>query len=559
MTNVEGTPGGRRATSQPVAQFELDFAGEPALPRERIVRAPRRGSLGLEPMEPAAHTGWDIAGAGTGRVRSAAVADPSASASGGDGASVPGFESKREGPAILRKLKAETGLGLSEIQYCVRNFPGDPIRQVGEFFERFHIPAATGRKRTASRKTDKAYRDRMMAVVKKLREMNMRIQNLTDLTPKQIRKLFLQMETEGWSSSWMCNTNTTVRRFGIWIGKPDLCPRLPEMVKNPWSSQRRVSAAAPKSWGDVGVDKEMVLAQVELECPVTALQLRLAAAFGVRVQEFVMFKPLQAEHDGRLYIREGTKGGRPRSIPIETDEQRELLEQAKELADKHPKGLVVAKHGLSLKQALSYHYNLLHRLGVSKRQLGVTTHGLRHGYACKVYKELTGQEAPVLGGAAVEPALDQKVRLEIAERLGHGRASVTSAYLGSHVMLRKMCRENLQRLQSVLEGDQVLRDLAAKGGFEFFGAVAMAAAGESVQRSGALNLGFRALALDSETQAQADERAAPVASAMAVRAGQLFGVAGMVSPLAWMPADVQTFELSALCTMPVGTQGAGKP
>src|ERR1035437_8437202 len=80
---------------------------------------------------------------------------------------------KGEGAPILRHLKKETGAGTVTMDLVKKRHAGDALRQIDEFFDRFEIPAATGRKRTASRKTELAYRVRLTAVVKRLRQLNM--------------------------------------------------------------------------------------------------------------------------------------------------------------------------------------------------------------------------------------------------------------------------------------------------------------------------------------------------------------------------------------------------
>jgi len=99
-----------------------------------------------------------------------------------------------EGPPILRRLKAETGLGADAMKFIKKHHPGNPLRQIDEFFDRFYIPAATGRKRTASLKTEQAYRIRLAVVVNKLSAMNMAIKNLDEISSKQIRLMFKQLE-----------------------------------------------------------------------------------------------------------------------------------------------------------------------------------------------------------------------------------------------------------------------------------------------------------------------------------------------------------------------------
>ena len=45
-------------------------------------------------------------------------------------------------------------------------------------------------------------------------------------------------------------------------------------------------------------------------------------------------------------------------------------------------------------------------------------------------EQITGQPAPVRGGTMLDPDTDQAARLEVAEELGHSRASITTHYLG---------------------------------------------------------------------------------------------------------------------------------
>ena len=453
---------------------------------------------------------------------------------------------KRKGSPILRHLKKETGWGKDEMADVKKYHPGDPLRQVSEFFDRFHVPAATGRKRNASHKTELAYRIRLGSVVKSLREINMPIRNLDEMSARQVRALFREYEKQGLAAGWMANVNTTVRRFGIWIGKPDLCPPLAELLLEPWSAQRRYAATVPKSWGASGQDEEEAIARVGAECHVTGLQLRMAKAFGVRVQEFLMFKPDELVVAGHIYVRDGTKGGRPRVVPIETQEQRALLDEAKEIAAQHKHGLLVAKPGLSLKQALSRFYNTLSKVGITRKAMGITTHGLRHGYACKIYKQLTAQDAPVLGGGYVDPETDKKARMEIAKRLGHSRIYIVSAYIGSQVTMSRMAKENLNRLVSVLEGDDVLKELAASAGLEQIVVLGPVANGQAIGKGGTLMFGYRAKAQEGQSQLEADASALAAVDEFTSRAGIRMGCMSAAKRLSAVPSDTPTFELIGL-------------
>ena len=73
---------------------------------------------------------------------------------------------------------------------------------------------------------------------------------------------------------------------------------------------------------------------------------------------------------------------------------------------------------------------ILRRFGITRGELGVTAHGLRHQYANDRYAMLTGAPAPVRGGPAIDPAADDAARLAVAQELGHARKEIASAYLG---------------------------------------------------------------------------------------------------------------------------------
>jgi hypothetical protein len=59
-------------------------------------------------------------------------------------------------------------------------------------------------------------------------------------------------------------------------------------------------------------------------------------------------------------------------------------------------------------------------------------HDLRAAYACERYCEMTGSAAPVVGGhRGASKEDDAGARQAIAQELGHGRADVVAAYVGS--------------------------------------------------------------------------------------------------------------------------------
>ena len=165
-----------------------------------------------------------------------------------------------------------------------------------------------------------------------------------------------------------------------------------------------------------------------------AQSLRLQDAFGLRREESMKFQPEFALDgqtiDNAKYIRlkdSWTKGGRPRTIPISNEKQRQELRKAYAQAVKNG-GSMIPKEK-SYKAHKSNFEAVTHGLGVGQ------THGLRHGYAQNRYLELMGFPCPAVGGSrslsADEVARDKEIRMLISEELGHSRINITSVYLGS--------------------------------------------------------------------------------------------------------------------------------
>jgi integrase len=232
-----------------------------------------------------------------------------------------------------------------------------------------------------------------------------------------------------------------LRTFTIWIGKPGLVLPAESYVPDPARVVRTSVAARDKSWAAREVDPERLIEGIAAHDPWVGAELRIARAFGLRVKEAVMLQPCLAEKPrGQaadpsgapapyLELIRGTKGGRLRRIPIDTPAKRAALDAAKALVRSEAQYL--ADPARTLKQNLDRLHNVMTKFGVTRSALGVTPHGLRHGYAADRYEALTGAAAPVRGGATTDRATDERARLQVAEELGHGRIWVAAAYLGS--------------------------------------------------------------------------------------------------------------------------------
>ena len=157
------------------------------------------------------------------------------------------------------------------------------------------------------------------------------------------------------------------------------------------------------------------------------MSLELQRAFGLRREEAMKFQPSYADKGDHITLKASwTKGGKPRTIPVRTEAQREVLDRARKLAGF---GSLIPSHRSYVQQLRIYEGHTT-RAGLSN------LHGLRHAYAQERYEELTGWKCPATGGpdsksfTTEQRVLDQEARLTVSQELGHEREQVTAAYLG---------------------------------------------------------------------------------------------------------------------------------
>lgn len=397
-------------------------------------------------------------------------------------------ERRRGTPPILLALKKETGQGMSALKRAQKHHPGDVLKQVYAFFEDFTIPAATGRKRTVGIKTEQLYIVQMRVMVGDLRKLNMGLQNLGEISPRHVRALIQHYEAQGLSSSSLQKKTTVLRRFGIWIGRPDIAPRLSDLVVDPSRASRSYSATVSKAWTSKGVSTQRVIDQMRELCPVAGLQLEIQLEFGLRPREVVMLKPVSADQGKTLFVTDGTKGGRARMVPVDNERKRELIERAKVIAAANKRGVLSDRPTRSLTSALNRYYYLAKKVGLCKSDLGVTLHGLRHEFANNLYRQLTGVNSPVNGGRVKDQDLAGEAMQTVSEQLGHSRKHASAAYLGSARHVDFAAYNALKKLVTDLESNQALRHAVAAVGPSTWWLVGESAEGSCSR--GVLNMAF---------------------------------------------------------------------
>jgi hypothetical protein len=161
--------------------------------------------------------------------------------------------------------------------------------------------------------------------------------------------------------------------------------------------------------------------------PHVRMSLELQSAFGLRREEAIKFSPGYADKGDHLLLKPSwTKGGKARTIPVRTPEQRNVLDRAHRLAGSGS----LFPSDRNYRQQLRVYERHTANAGLSR------LHGLRHQYAQSRYEELTGWKSPAAGGpptktlSTEQRAADREVRLTISRELGHERREIVAIYCG---------------------------------------------------------------------------------------------------------------------------------
>ncbi|MEZ2354466.1 integrase domain-containing protein, partial [Caballeronia sp. RCC_10] len=200
---------------------------------------------------------------------------------------------------------------------------------------------------------------------------------------------------------------------------------------------RRTSVATEdKSWEGKGIDAVSIIEEIAKTEPVVAVQMKLQAAFGLRVEESLLLRPKDAvRKDGKLSVVHGTKGGRPRVVPMEF--KMDVLLEAAQHTNRSTGSTI--PDGYTKTQWKDHFYTVLKRHGVTKSGLGVTCHGLRHQFLQQMFEKYTGVPAPIKGSdKRADPALHREAMQAVVEAAGHSKEQKAGAYLSSFSVQRRL-------------------------------------------------------------------------------------------------------------------------
>jgi len=237
------------------------------------------------------------------------------------------------------------------------------------------------RNRRGSFSTQATRRAHLKLVARQLKDLGYGLTHPKGMKPKHIEALVECWQKEGLGSGTMKNRLASVRWLCERVGKASIVKSNDEYGIGSRSSYN----------GDRG--RKLDLAALDkVSDPHARMAVRLMAAFGLRREEAIKFRPDLSDKGARLAIKVGTKGGRYREVPVLLSRQRALLEEAKALAGK---GSLIPSDK-SYKQQLEVVKHQCARAGIR------SLHGLRHNWAQAIYRHLTGWRCPAAGGRVTE-------------------------------------------------------------------------------------------------------------------------------------------------------------
>lgn len=295
-----------------------------------------------------------------------------------------------------------------------------PSQQEGDMRKlNYGLKQLCERHREGSHGTQDQRQRHLSGAADKLHELGFRrIQSPENLKQKHVYALVSHWQSNGLSSSTIKNRMASLR----WLGKVTNNSSLVNRDNDHYGIEKRSFSTNENKALEFRPDQVSAIADQHVK-----FSARLQAAFGLRREEAMKFSPSYADKGDKISLKASwTKGGRARDIPVRTEEQRQLLNEARNFAGS---GSMIPAHK-SYVQHLKVFEKHMDLVGLGR------THGARHFYAQDRYQKLTGWDAPAVGGpkrselSEAQRQIDYDARQEISRELGHERVSITVVYLG---------------------------------------------------------------------------------------------------------------------------------
>jgi len=248
-----------------------------------------------------------------------------------------------------------------------------------------------------------------------------------------------------------------LRGLALWLGKTGFIQSPAYYGMEPQEYKRTEVAHVDKSWTSAGVEIDGLIEKVCAFDRYVGASLKLIRTMGLRRKESIMIRPHQCvvpfeatgidtkerQADRYVFIKAGAKGGRPRFIPLNTQERTDALEFARTVAVGKDSHMGDPRNGL--RENLRRFDYVMFKFGITGKQLGITVHGLRHEVMINHYQDQAGAAPSVRSGGAVPPEKDAAARLSTAKLAGHNRIKASGAYLGPMIARREALPSHRRR------------------------------------------------------------------------------------------------------------------
>ncbi|AOZ04241.1 Fis family transcriptional regulator (plasmid) [Cupriavidus sp. USMAHM13] len=327
-----------------------------------------------------------------------------------------------------------------------------PVRMMAEMEAVLteNLKRILSRTRTSSKSASIKTQERRMYTVCRsfveLREVGFMIESPHSLRHKHVQALVTRWVSAGQTGGTIENKLSHLKAFCQWLGKHDLIRALGDYTDRAAHGLiRSYVTTRDKSWEGNGVDAVALIAKIAEADARVAVQLKLQAAFGLRIEESFSLKIGTALRNlDTLRVVDGTKGGRAREVPVRM--RLGVLEEAATLVDPNSGSTTPSTYSIARWRS---HYNaVLRKFGVCKAELGITSHGLRHEWMQALYKEATGVDAPVKGGRPGDLEVHRQAIQEIILSAGHSKAAKSGAYLSTVTAMERDQRPRVTREQA---------------------------------------------------------------------------------------------------------------
>lgn len=272
----------------------------------------------------------------------------------------------------------------------------------------------------------KTRRERVVILESAFREMHrsgLKLQRLKNFREKHVNHILSHWLSRSFQPGTLATYISHLRTFCTWLDKPLLVSQVDEFAaQQAHLLQRRTGgdAGEPRQGPDVNVVD--VLSRARALDERVGTQLALIVVFGLRPVEAWLFRPhLAVVCNGRLAIWQDPQSGRERTLDIELTPARvAVLEWARSVAQTPWESMIPP--GWTLQRWGRHFYYLCERLGLTRRQLGMTPRAIRHGGGPDLHAWLTsisGTAAP--GHVPVQQSIptEQDARSSVSENAEH--------------------------------------------------------------------------------------------------------------------------------------------